>query len=216
MAMGEIEDDLSLFVVPIRKSEPMKLRTIVPLLALLCACAASAQEPARLMQQMAGVYKHRWMSATITPGKAPGEADVPYQAEDVVEIVPYDADHVYVRAHLDFYNGHMCDIAGMGRYEHGAFVYHDPEPSPLPAYPQCALKVGVEGGKLTLTDRATPDAPSSCRAYCGVRGALEYTIGMDRRRPIRYLDRLKASREYRKAIDDLHRTEPQTANDPVR
>jgi hypothetical protein len=39
---------------------------------------------------------------------------------------------------------------------------------------------------------------------------------MDKRRPIRYLDRLKASREYRKAIDDLHRTEPRAANDPLR
>ena len=215
MVMGAIIDDLSLFVLSIRKTEPMKLRTFVPLLALLCACAASAQEASRLMQQMAGVYKHRWMSATITPGKASGEADVPYQAEDVIEIVPYDADHVYVRVHLDFYNGHTCGIAGMGRYEHGAFVYHDPERL-LPDEPPCALKVGVEGGKLTLTDRASPDAVSTCRAYCGVRGSLNYDIGMDKRRPIRYLDRLKASRQYRKAIDDLHRTEPQPANDPVR
>ena len=190
---------------------PMTPNILVALLAALCACTASAQEPAQLMQEIAGVYKHRFMSATITPGKAPGEADVPYQAEDVIEIVPYDADHVYVRAHLDFYNGHMCDIAGMGRYEQGAFVYHDPAPSPLPEAPQCALRVRVENGQLTLTDRATPDAVSSCRAYCGVRGSLEYSIGLDKRRPIRYLDRLKASREYRKALDDLHATEPRTA-----
>jgi hypothetical protein len=39
---------------------------------------------------------------------------------------------------------------------------------------------------------------------------------MDKRRPIRYLDRLKASREYGRAIDDLHRTEPQTAPGPAR
>lgn len=189
----------------------MKLRGLVLLLAASCACAASAQDAARLMEKMAGVYKHRFMSATITPGKAPGEADVPYQAEDVIEIVPYDADHVYVRAHLDFYNGHMCDIAGMGRYEHGAFVYHDPAPSFVADAPPCALKVSVEHGELTLTDRATPDAPASCRAYCGVRGALEYAIGMDKRRTIRYLDRIKGSREYNKAIADLHATEPQSA-----
>ncbi|MBW8901787.1 MAG: hypothetical protein JF619_27590 [Massilia sp.] len=193
----------------------MKLRTFVLLLALLCTCVASAQEPARLMQDMAGVYKQRWMSATITPGKAPGEADVPYQAEDVIEIVPYDADHVYVRAHLDFYNGHTCDIAGMGRYEQGAFVYHDPERL-APEEPPCVLKVSVEGGKLTLTDRAAPDAPESCRTYCGARGALEYAIGMDKRRPIRYLDRLRASRQYRQAVDDMYKTEPATADDAAR
>lgn len=184
----------------------MTLRFLVLLLAASCACAASAQDAARLMEKMAGVYKHRFMSATITPDKGPGEADVPYQAEDVIEIVPYDADHVYVRAHLDFYNGHSCNIAGMGRYQHGAFVYHDPERL-LPEDPPCELKVGVEGGKLVLTDRDVPDGISSCSAYCGVRGSLNYAIGLDKRRPIRYLDRLKASREYRKAIDDLHKTE---------
>jgi hypothetical protein len=163
----------------------MTPKILVPLLAALCACGAFAREPAQLMEKMAGVYKHRFMSATITPGKAPGEADEPYQAEDVIEIVPYDADHVYVRAHLDFYNGHICDVAGMARY------------------PPCTLKVGVEHGQLTLTDRATPDAASSCRAYCGARGSLDYSIGMDKRRTIRYLDRLKASREYKRAVDDL-------------
>nr|WP_143029055.1 hypothetical protein [Massilia sp. PDC64] len=181
----------------------MTPKILVPLLAALCACTASAQEPAQLMQKIAGVYKHRFMSATITPGKAPGEADVPYQAEDVIEIVPYDADHVYVRAHLDFYNGHTCDIAGMARHEQGAFVYRDTLSLAVAAYPPCTLKVSVEHDKLTLTDRATPDAVSSCRAYCGVRGSLNYSIDMDKRRPIRYLDRLKASREYKQAVDDL-------------
>ena len=103
-------------------------------------------------------------------------ADEPYQAEDVIEIVPYDADHVYVRAHLDFYNGHSCGIAGMARYEHGVFVYRDTLSLSVAGYPPCTLKVGVEHGQLTLTDR---------------------------RRTIRYLDRLKASREYKRAVDDL-------------
>ena len=183
---------------------PMTPKILVPLLAALCACTAAAQEPVQLAQKMAGVYKHRFMSATITPGKAPGEADEPYQAEDVIEIVPYDANHVYLRAHLDFYNGHTCDVAGMARYEQGAFVYHDTVTAPLPGYPPCALKVSVEHGQLTLTDRATPDAVSSCRAYCGVRGSLDYSIGMDKRRTIRYLDRLKASREYMRAVDELN------------
>jgi hypothetical protein len=180
---------------------------------LLAACAvcasAQAQAPQQLSQQISGVYKHRFQSATITPGKAPGEADVPYQAEDVIEIVPFDADHVYLRVHLDFYNGHTCDISGMGRYENGAFVYHDPERL-LPDQPPCALKVAVSKNELLITDRATPDAASSCSTYCGVRGSLNYSIGLDKRRPIRYLDRLKASRQYAHALDDLHRTEPDT------
>jgi hypothetical protein len=189
----------------------MTPKILVPLLAALCACGASAQAPEQLMQKMAGVYKERFMSGAINPGGP----DTPYQAENIVEIVPYDADHVYVRVHLEFYNGHECNIAGMGRYEKGAFVYHDPERL-QPDEPPCALKVGVDGGRLTLTDRATPDAISTCSAYCGARGSLTYDIGMDRRRPIRYLDRLKASRQYRKAIEDLGRTEGRTADGQAR
>ena len=40
----------------------------------------------------------------------------------------------------------------------------------------------------------------------GARGSLDYSIGMDKRRTIRYLDRLRASREYKRAVDDLHMT----------
>ncbi|MFK3737105.1 hypothetical protein [Massilia sp. TN1-12] len=163
---------------------------------------AAAQEPVRLMQQMAGVYKERFSSGIIVPGKP----DEPYQAENIVEIVPFDADHAYVRAHLDFYNGHTCGISGMARYEGGEFVYHDPDP-PLPGRAPCALKVGVSHGRLKLTDRATPDAESSCSFHCGVRGSLTYDIGMDKKRPIRYLKRLKASRQYRLAIEELGKTE---------
>jgi hypothetical protein len=47
-------------------------------------------------------------------------------------------------------------------------------------------------------------------ALC-VRGSLDYSTGMDQRRAVRYLDRLRAAREYRQAIDDLRRTEPQAA-----
>ena len=188
----------------------MKPIRLILLCLPLLAPAAAAQDAARLSQQIAGVYKQRFTSGIITPGKQPGEADTAYQAENVIEIVPHDARHVYIRAHLDFYNGHSCDIAGMGRFEKGAFVYHDPEP-PLPGDPSCALKVGVEGGKLTLTDRATPDGVSSCSSHCGARGTLNYAIGMDKKRTIRYLDRLKASRQYAHALEDLRKTEPGTA-----
>lgn len=187
--------------------DAMTRNPLVLLCLLLAMPAASAQDAAHLMQKMAGVYKHRFTSGIITPGKGPGEADTPYQAEDVIEIVPYDATHVYVRADLNFYNGHTCGIAGMARYEHGAFVYHDPEP-PLAGEAACTLRVGIDKDELALTDRPMPEAASTCRAYCGARGSLVYAIGMDKRRPIRYLERLKNSREYARAIEDLRKTGP--------
>ena len=162
--------------------------------------AVAGGDAQQLMGKMAGVYKHRFMSGVVVPGKA----DEPYQAEDVIEIVPYDADHVYLRVHLDFYNGHDCTIWGMAGYENGAFVYHGHEPE-SEGSPQCALRVGIDKDKLRLTDRDGDQGLSSCRAYCGARGSLNYDIGMDKRRDIRYMERLTASRQYRQAIEELEK-----------
>jgi len=164
------------------------------------AIAATPASPAvQSMERIAGVYKHRFVSGFIVPGKDETE---PYQAENIVEIVPYDRDHVYVRVHLDFFNGHTCGIYGMARFEDGMFVYRDPEP-PTAGDAPCVLKIGEKKGKLTLTDRASSDTGRTCEAYCGARGSLDYDIGMDKRRPIRYLERLKGSRQYKDARDAL-------------
>ena len=175
---------------------------------ILPAMAQPDPSPApALMQEMAGVYKHRFMSATIAPGKAPMEADEPYQAEDVVEIVPFDKDHIYVRARLNFYNGHSCGIAALARYEDGGFVYRD-RAEAAPGLPQCVMRLGVDKGALTITDRIAPDGIRTCDKYCGARGTMNYSIGMGKRRPIRYMERLKASRQYRAAIAEMRAAQP--------
>ncbi|WP_306396374.1 hypothetical protein [Telluria beijingensis] len=167
--------------------------------------ASAAVSPAeQSMERIAGVYKHRFTSGIIVPGREETES---YQAENIIEIVPYDREHVYLRVHLDFFNGHTCGIHGMARFEGGMFVHRDPQP-PTAGDPPCVLKVGEENGKLTLTDRPSPDAARTCAAYCGARGSLDYEIGMDQRRPIRYLERLKASRQYKEAQHHLLRSMP--------
>jgi len=176
--------------------------------AAILAGAAIAALPAtpalQAMERIAGVYKHRFMSAVIVPGT---DKDESYQAEEVIEIVPYDSEHVYVRVHLDFYNGHSCGIYGMARFEDGAFVYRSAMP-PVEGNPACTLKIEEKNGELTLTDRPFPDSGRTCEAYCGARGSLNYEIGMDKRRSIRYLERLNASRQYQEAIGELLRTIP--------
>jgi hypothetical protein len=180
------------------------------LLSLACgtpAIAAGNDDAAALMTRIEGVYKHRFMSATITPGKAPMEADVPYQAEDVIEIVRYDDSHVYVRVDLNFYNGHTCNVSGLAGYEDQSFVFHDPEPG-YPGGPQCVLRVSADQNKLLITDRATPDGEASCRYYCGARGSLSSTtMALSARRTIRYMDLVRQSRQYKKAEEDLKRYE---------
>lgn len=188
----------------------MKLYLLV--LAFACATPAIAAgnenaDAATLMKRIEGVYKHRFMSATITPGKQSMEADVPYQAEDVIEIVRHDDAHIYVRVDLNFYNGHTCNVSGLAGYENQSFVFHDPEPS-YPGGPQCVLRVSADKDKLLITDRATPDAESSCRGYCGARGGLSNTtMPLSARRTIRYMDLVKNSRQYKKAEADLKRYE---------
>ena len=178
------------------------MKVFLLLLAFTLAAQAADTPSSRLIGEMQGVYKHRFKNGVISPGKAPGEADEAYESEDVVEIVPYDDSHVYLRAELQFYNGHQCSIAGIAGYENGAFVYHDPA-KPLAGKPPCTLNVALTGKNLMLDDRITADGPSSCTImYCGARGSLSgYTIAKSSKRKIRYLDRLKVSIEYSQAVE---------------
>jgi hypothetical protein len=186
------------------------IRTLPLLFLLALPAAASAPSPAKAMHELAGVYKHRFTNGRITPGKQPMEADEHYRAEDIVEIVPHDATHIYIRARFEFYNGHLCAISGMARQEENAFVFHDPEPS-SDGGPPCTLRISKSKQSLRLTDRPYPGGAASCRAYCGVRGSLsDVAVEMKSRRPIRYLNRIVQSRQYRKAIEDMDKFEKAT------
>lgn len=177
------------------------------LLFLLTAFALNAVAaevpPTKVMTDMAGVYKHRFMNGIIGTGKAPMEADEPYESEDIVEIVPYSDTHIYIRAELAFYNGHSCSISGMAGYEQGRFVFHDPEKVYNGGAP-CTLTISQSNDALTITDRLSPDGEATCSGYCGARGSLSGVSMLKKsRRPIRYMPRIIKSREYQKAIVDL-------------
>jgi hypothetical protein len=146
-----------------------------------------------------GVYKKSVTSAVVDPG---GGQDKEYVVEDIVEIVRFDDSHVYLRAKLNFYNGHSCSIYGIATYENNAFVYRHSDENSAET---CALSVASNGEFLLLTDRSGPDAPSTCKSYCGARGSLtDFKIEMSKRRPIRYMNIIKASREYAAAVDELN------------
>lgn len=183
------------------------MKIFLLLLSFALPVAAAEVTPQALIKDMEGVYKHRFKNGVIAPGKAPMEDDQAYESENIVEIVRYDEEHVYVRAELQYYNGHSCSISGIAGYEKQGFVFHDPEPA-FAGAPSCKLKVSLNNDKLLLTDREPDNGESSCRAYCGMRGTLS-NISMDKstRRPIRYMNLIVKSRQYRKAIEDLQRYE---------
>lgn len=169
----------------------------------LCLPAVAAEPPAaEAINAIAGVYKQRFTNGMVTPGKAPIKADVAYQSEDIIEIVPVDDARIYFRAKLQFYNGHACSIFGLAAYQNGQFVFHDPEKN-SDGVAACTLTLTPSAEALTLTDRLSAQSGATCRASCGARGSLSaVSMPMKNRRPIRYLQRILASPQYKQAHDD--------------
>ena len=151
---------------------------------LLFAAAPVADDP---VAALAGRYSQHFRNGTVD-----GET---YWSDDVVEIVPVDARHAYVRASTNFFNGHSCDISGIARAEGEALVYHDPGP-PGPFGTRCVLTLHRSGRNLHFDD-----GDGGCKGYCGARGSFaDATMPWASKRPIRYLQRLKASQAYRNAM----------------
>jgi hypothetical protein len=142
-----------------------------------------------ITSEWAGVYKERFPNGLVT-----GET---YESENVLEIVRLDAESAYVRATLQFYNGHSCSIYGVARVEGESLVYH------VPATPgdreRCMLTLTRVGDAMRFGD-----ANGACQLRsCGARGSFEgIEMPVSSRRRIRYMTRLRASREFAAAIQE--------------
>lgn len=162
----------------------------VPLLVFLLLAAIAGSSAARADQTadaLAGRYGSHFRNGDVQGNT--------YWSDDVVEIVPVGGDAAYVRMELNFYNGHMCQVSGIGRVEDGRIVYDD-HAVETPGEPPCVLSVSRRGGDLLIDDGG-----GSCKTYCGVRGSLSgQTLPFSSRRPISYMTRLKASPEYTDAL----------------
>ena len=170
----------------------MKLALILFALALPALAADSAAST--MIKDLEGVYKHQFEQTINVAGKKAEKS----QAEDVVEIMRHDDNHLYVRIAIHAGNGHRCKVQGIAALEGTAFVYRDPEP-PLSG-DQCTLSVARKGDKLVVTDRIKPKMDSTCSASCGARSSLgEYAIDVDKKTPIAAA-RVKGSKEYVKAV----------------
>jgi hypothetical protein len=119
-----------------------------------------------------------------------------YQSEDILEIVKYSPASVYFRAHLEFFNGHMCGIYGIADIEGNDIIYHglnNSEGEP------CTLRIRVSDKEISLSDPG-----GNCRTdTCGSRGGYE-SIAFPRssRRRITYLDDIRNSDAYWGAAEE--------------
>jgi hypothetical protein len=154
-------------------------------LALLSAPVLAADS--LNLDQVAGVYKDRFKSGLIDGST--------YDTENVLEVVKVSSTEAYVRFRLQFYNGHLCAHYGISKVEGADLVYR----KRMDDNETCVLKIRFGKDKVVISEE-----DGVCRSYmCGVRGGL---AGIDfdtkSRRPIRYMSRILASRQYQEAMQE--------------
>jgi hypothetical protein len=153
-----------------------------------------ASRPSSL-ETMAGVYRHRFANGDVT-GRT-------FQSEDILEIVPVAPSAAYFRLHMEFYNGHMCNIWGVARQQAQTLVYNGQSDCRL------TLARGPDGVRIYEADNL------ACKMQtCGERGgygagpAKQVDFKAAERQPIRYMKTLLASRQYKAAMAEYDGQRP--------
>lgn len=166
---------------------------------------AADKAPTTLIEEIQGVYKSHFTNHLISTGES-------FESENVIEIVPFENSSIYIRAHLEFSNAHLCAIWGIAEYNNGMFVYREPESS-IYGEPSCTLKISATKTKLVLSDVDTTTGISTCRMHCGARGSLsDYFIAKTSKRKIRYLERLKKSTQYLQSVEEFRKLHPSASS----
>ena len=162
---------------------------MIRMIAIGCAAAvalvALAARAADLdLDKIAGVYVNRFTNADITGRHFPGA--------DVLELVKASPTTVFFRTHLDFFNGHECQLSGIAEMTGASLVYRDPAH-------ECELHIDVADGKLTFDDK-----DYHCREQsCGMRGGYSgVAFALKSRRPTADIVKLKASDDYAEALKE--------------
>lgn len=153
---------------------------------VLFSCKAFAQDAD--IASLQGVYKNRFIGQYVAGEK--------YESDDVLELVALTPSEAYVRIHLEFDNGHTCDLWGVAERSGELLLYHG-----RLSYGErpCELSLRTDGKSITLEDR-----DGICRASsCGSRGSYSgASFDITKRRSIKYMDRLTSSWQYKTAIEE--------------
>eukprot|EP01136_Pigoraptor_vietnamica_P030570 Opistho-1_new@90013 len=160
----------------------------------IAALTAIAAAPASPVDSLAGRYSEHSRNGLVD--------GTVFWSDDVIEIVPVDRNHAYIRFALHFYNGHECSISGVAKAVGNRLVYQEPKDE-IYGDRRCKLSVWRSGDRLVWADALEDgDGIDTCSAYCGARGSFkgDHGLAASSRRRITYLPRLKASSQYRDAI----------------
>ena len=141
------------------------------------------------LQDLDGRYSRRFANMLVGGERLPGT--------DTLDILRYDDTHAYVAVHLEFFNGHSCDIEGMAAFIGGALTLEPPELTPGDG--RCQVTITPDARALRLAAPAT-----ACQAYCGARGRLDGALlPRASRKPIPRRAALMRSQDYRDAVASL-------------
>jgi hypothetical protein len=145
------------------------------------------------LNELVGVYKARHISRTLNLDRNWERIS----AEDILEIVQISNSEAYVRLHLEFDNGHECNIHGVSSFGNNTFTYHSMSVRGIPT--DCTLTLRAGSPKLTISDLG-----QRCRIIsCGARGQYDGTsFDLSARRKIRYLPVILNSPEYQEAMKE--------------
>ena len=146
-------------------------------------------ESAVFLARVAGVYKTQFENGFVNGEK--------YRSEDVLEVVPIDDHAAYVRMDLEFYNGHSGRVFGIATYGKNSLLYDNHQTGDG----HCVVEY-VWSNTEVITHADYEKTPG-CISYHGARGTLEGAkFSVKKRQEIHYMQRLKNSVEFKKAMDE--------------
>jgi hypothetical protein len=152
-------------------------------------------EVGNLLTDIAGVYKKRFKNSTVD--------NEYYESEDILEIVPIGEKSAYVRIELNFFNYHSCSLSSVFEYSASRELIaytDDVHPGPEAG---CILRMNVDKQKISFTDISKNPKASCKNSHCGMRGSfLHAEFARDKKRKIRYMDRLLNGRHFKSATED--------------
>ena len=166
----------------------MRRRFVLALaLAALAPALALAGDGSVDVGRLEGIYRKRMPNGD--------SAGATYTTTDVLRLVRLDQGAAYFDIALNFFNGHVCSLAGIAEVETGALVHRDDSGGPDHV---CVLRLVPGGGRIRFEDVGGLCAKESC----GARGWYnESSFKTAARRRIADPARLKASAEYKEAVE---------------
>lgn len=132
------------------------------------------------------------------------EKDGAYDAESIMEIVPYGKTEAYIRMRTSWGNYHSCSLYGIFALNADVFTYRRDDKH----RGSCEMRIQFRNGvfETSAIDLMTGEEMQVCLGSCGARGTFSGDLRFTKhqQRPLRYMRRLLNSNEYKVAVAHRH------------